>query len=434
MPKGKTLQKRTPLENTQLLLDISVTERDTFKTCRRRWELEVLENLQPFVPLGQALDFGEGIHEALESYYIAKANAPSLPPSKKKSSPLKSALSALDNWYERNADRVETDPDMVMEAKDAFLDQLFEQSNLAEEMLRGYHQYAQQEDNFTVHAVEGLQTGAGKSWLHKHWEDREFMGEHSENGVILDEVSGRLLCPILDPKTQQPLPGKPMLTAKIDLLVNVIEEGLKGLWVYDHKSTMSEPNDRGLDFFDQPTGYCYIVWRWLGIPPRGVCYNYLVKRVPHEPFILKNKKLSTRRDQLTTAEMYHDELEKHGLILKDGSIRHDRPTPQSVTYEEAYEALLSRGFDPFFKRHYTQRSVTELRNFEERLHAEYQDMLDVYEGVAEAYPSFGFPHMPWCNWCSVAPICQAMNDGSDVDGIIEQRFMEKPDRKAVRHW
>jgi hypothetical protein len=105
-----------------------------------------------------------------------------------------------------------------------------------------------------------------------------------------------------------------------------------------------------------------------------------------------------------------------------------------MTYEEAYEALLSRGWDPFFQRHYTQRNIFELQSFEKRLYEEYMDMLDVYEEVSEAYPNFGQPHMPWCNWCSVAPICQAMEDGSDVDGIIESRYMNKPDRKAIRHW
>jgi len=431
MAKAKT-KKRTPLERTQLLLDISVTERDTFKTCRRRWELETLENLTPRLPLGQAVDLGEGIHEALESYYIAKSNAPALP--KGKADLLESALLGLDNWYERNCDRVEDDREMVSAAKDAVLDTLFEQVQLAEQMLTGYHQFAQEEDNFTVHAVEGLQTGAGKSWLKKHWEKRSFMGEHASNGVIVHADTGRLLCPILDPKTQLALPGRPMLTAKLDLLVNVIEEGLKGLWVYDHKSAAGEPSDRGLDFFDQPTGYCYIIWRWLGIAPRGVCYNYLIKRAPHAPFVLKNGKLSTRRDQLTTADWYMDELDNHGLLLKDGSIRHDRPTAQSVTYEEAYEALVQRGWSPFFKRHYTQRSLAELQHFEERLYHEYQDMLDVYEGVSEAYPSFGLPHMPWCNWCAVNKICRAMEENSDVEGIIDSEYMEGPDRKAVRHW
>ena len=37
----------TPLERTREALDISATERDKFKTCRRRWELTTLENLEP---------------------------------------------------------------------------------------------------------------------------------------------------------------------------------------------------------------------------------------------------------------------------------------------------------------------------------------------------------------------------------------------------
>ena len=74
------------------------------------------------------------------------------------------------------------------------------------------------------------------------------------------------------------------------------------------------------------------------------------------------------------------------------------------------------------------------RLLEERLYYEYQDMLDVFRGDSEAYPSFGLPHTPWCSWCPVSPICAAMNDDSDVEGIIEQRFMDAPDRKAIRHW
>jgi hypothetical protein len=431
MAKAKT-RERTPLELTQHVLDISVTEREQFKTCRRRWELEVLENLQPRIPLGQALDFGAGIHEALEGYYIAKANAPAYPPGHIK--PLKSALLAYDEWFNRNADRIEDDTELVSEAKAALLDQLEEQADLGEEILRGYHQFAKVEDEFTVHAVEGMQTGAGMSWLTKHHAEREFIGSLSQNGVVLHKPSGRLLCPILDPERQEPLPGTPVLSAKIDVLAHSILEGQKGLWVYDHKTATSSPPDRALDFFDQPTGYCYIVWRWLGIAPRGVCYNYIMKRAPHEPFELKSGKLSTRRDQLTTADWYREELIARGLMLKNGTIRHDRPTAQSVTYEEAYEALLSRGWDPFFKRHYTQRSIFELQSFEKRLYYEYMDMLDVYEGVNEAYPNFGPPHSPWCTWCSVAPICQAIEDGSDVDAIIDSRFMDKPDRKAIRHW
>ena len=434
MPKSNTKSKakkppvgvkRTPLERTRRVLDISVTERETFAICPRRWELEVLENLAPRVPLGQNLDIGSAAHEGLEGYYITKHNGAAFPPGHAPS-PLDAALQALENWYNRNADRIDDDPELVSEAKDALQDELWDMGNFVEEMLTAYHQFAKVEDDFTIHAVEGLITGAGKSWLSKHHGEREWISSIADTGVVVDEESGRLLCPIIDPRTKECLPGKPVLSAKIDLLVHSIAEGRKGLWVIDHKTTGSTPADRGLDFFDQPTGYCYIVWRWLGILPRGVIYNYLIKKEVKPPKINKGNKLSTDKRQLTTAAMYRAELEERGLMTK-GKIANKE-------MRETYEAFLQRGWSPWFQRHYAMRNVFELQSFEERLADEYQDMLDVYEEVHPALPHFGLPHLPWCNYCSVAPICQAIEDGSDADQIIDSRYMQAPDRKAIRHW
>ena len=230
-------------------------------------------------------------------------------------------------------------------------------------MLRGYHRYSDGADDFTIHAIEGHMTPAGKSWLKKHVEDREFIG--GKNAPTWHEPSRRLLVPILEPVTQKPLPGVPVLSCRIDLIVNRIDVGNKGLWLYDHKSIGSIPtSDKGLDFDDQITSYMYSVWRWLGIVPRGFCHNYLAKQVPKEPRILSKGDLSTAKDQLTTAEQYKAALIEHGLMLKDGTITSEK-------HEEAYEALLSHGWDRFFARHYVTRSKTELMNFEERLYQEW---------------------------------------------------------------
>jgi hypothetical protein len=407
------MAKKSPLYLTQHVRDISVTERQTFNTCRRRWELSVLENLQPAIPPSFELEFGTGIHRALEGYYIGVANQPAYPDKKKKYLPLRGALSEWDAWYAETDVRLET-----AQAPIESRDQLQELGDLGEEILRGYDQYAKQNDNFTVHAVEGLLTTPGQSWLKKHWEDRDFIGEVAQNGVSTN--SRRLLVPIIHPKTQKPLKGRPVLSARIDLIVNRIDPGMKGIWVYDHKTTTSAPNDRGLDFDDQVTAYCYAVWRWLGIPPRGVCFNYLVKQVPKEPRVLKSGKLSTAKDQLTTSELYREELIGRGLMLKNGSIKGEK-------YRDAYAALLSRGWDPFFKRHEVTRNKAELVSFEERLYEEYYEMLDCYNGDISARPSFS---RWWCPGCRVASICQAIEDDSDVEGIIESRYEDAGDRKA----
>jgi len=420
-------KQRTPLELTQAVLDVSVTERGTYNKCPRQWELQVLENLQPAVPPKFDLEFGAGIHKALETYYIGISNLPSLPDTKaQRASPLKGALAAWDQWYTEVEVRLER-----AQAPAETLDQWLELGDFGEEILRGYGTYARQEDNFTVHAVEGLQTGAGKSWLNKHYQEREFISELAQNGVHLaSDLTGRnysqgrrFLVPILDPKTQKPLKRNPMLSARIDLLTHRIDPGMKGLWIYDHKTTSGSPSDRNLDFDDQVTAYCYVVWRWLGMVPRGVCFNYLVKQVPKDPRILKGNKLSYAKNQLTRPDWYRAELRERGLMLKDGTIEDDH-------YLEAYEALLSRGWDPFFKRHYVTRNKHELLAFEERLADEYWDMYDSYMGDKMIRPHFSPPYAPWCTYCNVAPICQAIEDGSDVEGIIESRYEDGGDRKA----
>ncbi|HEX4503381.1 MAG TPA: PD-(D/E)XK nuclease family protein [Scandinavium sp.] len=419
-PTGK--KQPTPLQLTQRVKDISTTERGTFKTCRRRWHLEVIENLAPRVPKGMALDFGSGIHEALEAYYLRKADTPEYLQSAADNVILDAALNAWDKWYYWADERIVSDKELMTEAKVSLGDALVELGDLGEEMLKGYHQYAHHEDDFTVHAIEGTLTGAGTSWLNKHFEEREHIAEHSESAVVLHKPSGRLLCPILDPETRQPLPGRPCLSAKIDLLVLRRPEGVRGLWVYDHKSSESQPNDRGLDFDDQATGYTYVVWRWLGMMPRGVCFNYLIKQAPKEPRILKAGNLSAAKDQLTTAQKYKAELQRRGLMLKDGTIKNPK-------YRGAYEALLSYGWDRFFTRHYVMKNINEMLNFEYRLVDEYYDMLDVKTGDLAPYPNMS---RLWCPRCEMAPICLAMEDGSDVESIIDTRYMQAPDRKASR--
>lgn len=408
----------TPLDKTQVVLDISATERATFNRCPRKWELQVLDNLQPRIPPTLELEFGTGIHAALETYYFNRANQPLYPDNKEtRYRPLKGALQAWDQWYAETDVRFAS-ADYDEHAKQVALDLLVDLGDLGEEMLRGYHQFAKSEDDFTVHAIEGHRTPAGESWLKKHNEDREFIGELAQNGVKFE--GRRFLVPILNPKTQKPVKRGPMLSARIDLLVHRIDPGMKGLWIYDHKTTTGSPSDRGLDFDDQVTAYCYTVWRWLGIIPRGVCFNYLVKQAPKDPRVLKSGKLSTAKTQLTRADWYRDELRDRGLMLKDGTIKDEN-------YADAYEALLSRGWDPFFKRHYVTRNKQELLAFEERLYDEYWDMYDSQMGEKMIRPNFD---RMWCPSCRVASICQAIEDGSDVDGIIDSRYEDAGDRKA----
>jgi hypothetical protein len=377
--------------------------------------LEVLQNLTPKTPPSFTYEFGTGIHRALETYYFNVANIPAYPDIEETyERPLKGALQEWDTWYAETEAALDSDKTLDSTTRELVGDNLVELGDLGEEILRNYHLFSEKEDNFTVHAIEGHITGAGKSWMKKHWEDMEFVSKVAANGVTYYEPARRLLIPILDPRTQKPVKGNPVLSVRIDLLVHRIDPGMKGLWIYDHKTTDRQPADRGLDFDDQVTAYCYATYRWLGVIPRGFCTNNILKQIPKEPRILSKGELSTAKDQLTTADQYQKVMYEQGLY-------------KSPKHVECLEALKSHGWDRFFVRQYVGRNKHELVSFEERLFEEWQDMVDCADGNLVLYPNLSKMHCPQCR---VAPICQAMEDGSDWQSVMETRYIQQADRKA----
>lgn len=419
----KRRPKEAPLELTQSARDVSVTERGGFRTCRRRWVLEVIDNLTPKSPQW-ALEFGTGIHAALEDYYNTLGALQDGHANADEDDPLSDAYAAFEHWYdEMVASQKKTLGPLFSSAVE---DELWDLLLLGKDMLSNYTEYAadkQNEYDWHVLAVEGIGPD-GKIVT------PELFGEFGDPPYGLNAHpflhQGRILCPIVNPRSGNCLPGRPYLSGRLDLIVRW-KNRHDTLWVVDHKTIGSSPSDRGLDFDDQVTGYSYLMWRLTGVIPRGTVFNYLVKQVPKQPRIVQESAknpggLSTAKDQLCLARDYRQALLDRDLMLKNGSIVHD-------AHAECYEGLLAKGWDPYFKRFQPQRNEHEILSFEERLYEEYKDIRSVYHDRNKAYPNLS---TWWCPTCSVAPICQAMEDGSDVESIINNRFMQAPDRKAER--
>lgn len=397
---------QSPLELTRAALDVSVTERSSFRGCRRRWYLENIDNLEPLIPT-TALDFGTGIHTALEAYYGNEGD------------PVK----VFEKWHKKWYENVEQDLRGLGSIGEDALTEFWGLKDLGTGMLSGYLDWSKVEDDFTVLSIEGR--GAAEHFAKKK---SSLSGDHKAYPATIDQ--GRVVAPILRSKGGALLPfkGGPRLSGRIDMLVERKGVGKKGLWILDHKTTSSAPSNKGLDFEDQITGYCYLVWRLTGQMPRGVIFNYLVKQVPKAPRINQPTKanplgpVSTAKDQLTTAALYKDLLLERGMMTKAGVI-------ESETHAECYAALLGRGMKPFFQRFEVQRNEEEIRNFEKHLMEEYADIRSVKKSPEKAYPNRSTWH---CPGCGMGPLCLAMDDGSDVDGIIESRYQQAPDRKAER--
>lgn len=404
----------TPLELTQQLRDISVTERGQFRSCRRRWWFNVIENLQPKLSDDMALVFGTGIHRALEAFYKTRGSL-----AKRQAA----ALAAFHAWGQEQRKLA---PD-----NDAFT-AVLEHEQLGEAMLNGYFEY----DRLApvklgkVVAVEGNVTAPSLV------KPKPPAGYPPEARVIRHE-SGRLLVPIVDPDTKRPIRDPDtgeliFLTMRMDL-ISQRATPKTGLWITDSKTAGSAPSDHGIDFDDQVTGYCYGAWRWLAQIPRGVVYNSLIKQAPKEPRLVNPQKkehrkfanaeglvLSTAKDQLTTPNMYREALIKHGIQVRGRILSED--------HAACLGALLTRGWDPFFRRYEVTRNEHELASFERHLVNEYDDMLAAWRDPARRYPNRS---TWWCSRCPVNKICLAIEDGSDVDYVIDNQYVVGPDRKAA---
>lgn len=395
----------TPLELTRSARDISVTERNGFKQCRRQWYLTTIENLEPKGVVNWAWDFGTGIHSGLEAFY--KTCADLLP-----GDPLDQALGAFHNWHLEMQQSIKDAKLGQLESE--VLNELLEYRDLGVGMLELYNNFAVQEDDFVVCAVEGEWTQAGLDLI------KELRPPYDEDVHPVRTDSGRFLVPIVDPRTGRPLENNPMLSMRLDLIVWRRQTGFKGFWVKDHKTTGSSPSDRGVEMDDQVTGYDYGFWRLTGIVPRGTIFNYLIKQLPKEPRIVSTG-LSTAKDQVTLPDMYREAMAERGLIDSKGNIT-------SKKHGECYESLLALGWSRHFKRIETQRNEHELKMFEMRLVHEYADMLDVYSAPDE----LAYPHLSQynCPGCPVMSICKAIEDGSDYNFLIENVFQQAKDRKA----
>jgi hypothetical protein len=401
----------TPQQATAQLLDLSATERGIFRTCRRRWKLTTLDSLTTRVP-NWNFAFGTGIHAALEAYYNTTA--------KTRKSP--AAHEALETWYTQEHDRSIKEELEDLPGADEFLNELYELAELGHTMIENYPKWERDTrvDLGKILAVEGnLKRGSGLKPTPLY------------PGAPVEIRMGRALCPIVDPDSKEPIVGAdgevldyggPFLTGRLDLLTER-KTPKKGLWIVDHKTDGGRTyTDDGLDYDDQITAYCYVVWRWLGVIPRGVVLNILVKQGPKPPRVVSNgEKLSYAKDQLTTPDAYLDACLEFGHMQRSGG------SILSENHEACYEALKARGWDPFYRRFEAMRSETELINFEARLYQEYMDMgMALTEG--DLYPNFS----PWnCPRCPVKRLCRAMEDGSDAEGTREQEYRVERDRKAA---
>lgn len=350
-----------------VLEQTSVTERADFRQCRRKWFLTTVKRLTPH---GGAPHFwfGNLLHYALEHYYLGIQ---------------------------------EDDPDPEEYGREAY--EKFVKESLAGIKKELGFLWESAVDEYTA-MVE-----MGRAML-----DGYFRMERETGGMgEVVAVEERYRVPIRN-ENGRAFPGSPELTGRFDLVV-ARPDG--SLWVVDHKTAGSKHNSAYLDIDDQLTGYAYVYYRATGVFPRGQVYNVLLKKAPGPPRRLKDAKdgspvLSSAKDQNTTYSLFIAEIKRLGLDRRD--------------YADILAFFKDRGWGDFYIQEGVFRNMAQMQAFERNLAYEWRDMRDVAAHPEKAYPS---PSSFNCPGCPVKLICSTMQDGGDVETIIEQQFTIAEERR-----
>lgn len=377
---GTTLSSRPSRFHT------TVTERHSFRTCRRRWYLEVYDRLQPKAQVTWYLIFGDCMHEAMDAYYRPKTSRSFKPPRD-----IALAMSAFEEAWEEK--------DQMLRAE-----------------YGGFYSLGIDEE-WAMHRDRGLEM---LKYYHTFDKVHPFFDK-----VIAVGVEERAFIDILGPGEAH-LEGLPLLSGRIDLVV----EKENGVWIVDHKALASAPSDKALDLDDQLTAYCYIWARLTGTPPRGAYYNVLIKDPPKQPRMLKNGTLSMDKSQRTTYELYSQALKDMGVkVGVKGAKQFGVEGVVLADYEEMLTYLQDKGWNQFFQRlGPVAKNWEQLEMFERYLYAEHLDMEAALNDVELRYPS-GSQYT--CPGCAMQPICQTMNSQGNVDLVIRSGYSVLPPRVNV---
>lgn len=365
----------------------SVTERQDFRGCARRWYLGVHENLQQKQSVTWYYIFGDCWHEAMDAYYRPKTSRSSKPPRD------------------------------ISLAIDAFNEAWGKQDLALREMYGGMYSNGIEEE-WAMHRERGLDMLK----YYNLWDKTHPLFDK----VIEVGVEERSFVDILGPGGEHLYDrpgGLPLLSGRIDLVV----ERHDGVYIVDHKSLTSMANDKALDLDDQLTGYMYIWYRLTGNIPAGAFYNVAVKDPPKPPRMLKNGTLSVDRSARTTTELFREALKEMGV---KGAIQKDPVSGvQIADYSEYIDWLSAKGWHQFYARlGPVRKSMEQLQSFERYL---YYEMLDMEKARDDENYRYGARSQYVCPGCPYMMLSQTMEDQGNTDLVIASSYTRTEPRVTI---
>jgi hypothetical protein len=374
--------------------EIHVSERRSFRGCRRRWNWAYREGYLPDSPI-KALEFGVAYHIGMQVFYD-----PGTWDSTTKEEKTERAVSAFVAECEKQRDNYL----VTMQV-----------SSLPEEVILDY--------------VERIEIGIGMLRYHGKYVHPKYDNWFRP---VLVEIPFEV--PIQDPDfpnrqlrcTNSPICGQihsndlndpdSLVTynGRVDMLVEDIRFG--GYFVFDHKTAGQLTKDDGfLQLDDQVGSYVCSLRYVLGLDVRGFIYAETRKDYPRPPKQLKRlmggRSFSTAQNQPTSVEIFEPYVVKHDrLAFEDGA------------YDDFITFLRSAEATQFSQRFTVIKSDKELRNIWYNISLEAADMVDPRTRI---YPSVG---RYTCSTCAFRQPCLAEFMDEDTQYLLESSYI-KTDRK-----
>lgn len=326
--------------------EIHISDIRTFKDCRVKWKLTspLGYHLEPKVQR-KALWLGSGVHYALGKYYGGGRAFQEL-------------MQAWNEWVESEQDRLSGMDGVDREDMEGSI-------ALGGNMLRHYYVWAQEHDNFEV---------------------------------VASEVRIRVPLPELGDDV--------FFVGTTDGLVKLPDGSY---WLLEHKTAARLPEYRVLALDDQGPAYVWGVSQdptFQGVRPKGVLFNFLVKKHTEEPNHLKNGELSKAKSVKVSAELYRYYIRKYGMD----------PEPYAGILD-----CLDRN-ESYFRRDPLIVTDARLEHMQRNLMHVAGDML---------HDPMIYPSQNWswfkCKICPFSMVCTLMLNGADINPLLRANFKKRPE-------
>lgn len=173
----------------------------------------------------------------------------------------------------------------------------------------------------------------------------------------------------------------------------------------ENKTAASCPDLNDVSRSNQFVGYNWAFQQLTGIKPAGTLYNLIIKRLIKEPRVLKSGKLSTDKNQATTAKKFFEAIQAGGRDPLDYA--------EFLTYLQERDENDTR----FFRREMFYYSKDHLANWATSV------LTPVASEMVQS-PKI-YPNLTSCQFCSVKDVCESLFLGEDTSEVLDTNFEQK---------